>query len=181
MSKLVKDLITKELRSRYTDVDNAVWVELIGADGNATNEFRRDLHSKQMRLEMVKNSLFRSAVGDGPLGKLAQAINGPTALITGGESAIDAGPKYSKIGCPRSRPSSCVERYWTVSISTRRQSPGSPRWPTKIDLQAKIAGIVLSPGGNLAGAILSGGGNIAGCLKTLIEKLEQGEDAADAA
>ena len=180
MSKLVKDLITKELRSRYADVDNAVWVELIGADGNATNEFRRDLHNKQMRLEMVKNSLFRSAVGDGPLGKLAQAINGPTALITGGESAIDAAKVLEdwlpKIKTLKLRGAVLDGEYLDEAAVT-----GLSKMPTKIDLQAKIAGIVLSPGGNLAGAILSGGGNIAGCLKTLIEKLEQGEDAADAA
>ncbi|MCH7870901.1 MAG: hypothetical protein IID33_04295, partial [Planctomycetes bacterium] len=50
---------------------------------------------------------------------------------------------------------------------------------SKSELQAKIASIVLSPGGNLAAAVLAGGSNIAGCLKTLIEKLEkEGGDAA---
>lgn len=180
MSKMVKDLITKELRTRYADVDNAVWVELIGADGNMTNELRRDLHSKQMRLEIVKISLFRSAVGDGPLGKLAQAINGPTALITGGESAIDAAKALDdwlpKIKGLKLRGAMLDGEYLDESAVA-----GLSKMPTKADLQAKIAGIVLSPGGNLVGAILSGGGNIAGCLKALIEKLEQGNDAAEAA
>ena len=90
MSKLVKDLIARNLQTRFAGVDNAIWLELVGVDGVTTNEFRRDLHSRDMRLEVVKNSLLRRAVGDGPLSKLAAALSGPAALVTGGESIIDA-------------------------------------------------------------------------------------------
>jgi len=65
MSKFVKDLITKELRSRYSQTDNAIWVEMIGIDGITTNQFRRELREKKLRLEVVRNALLRRAVGDG--------------------------------------------------------------------------------------------------------------------
>lgn len=180
MSKLVKDLITKELQARYGELDNAVWVELIGVDGITTNEFRRDLHEKNLRLEVVKNSLFRRAVADRPLGKLAERLEGPAALVTGGESAIDAAKVLDawlpKIKGLRLRGAVLEGEYYD------EQAVASlAKMPSKRDLQARLVGIVLSPGGNLAGAILSGGSNIAGCLKALIEKLEKGESPADAA
>ena len=180
MSKLVKDLITKELRSRYGDVDNAVWVELIGADGVTTNELRRDLHTRQMRLEIVKNSLFRRAVADRPLARLAEALAGPAALITGGESAIDAAkaiePWFPKIKGLKLRGAVLEGEYLDEDATT-----GLPKMPTRLEMQARIAGIIRAPGSNLAAAILSGGGSIAGCLKALADKLDKEEGAADAA
>jgi large subunit ribosomal protein L10 len=89
MSKPVKELVTKELRSRFAELDSALWVELIGADGITTNEFRRDLRSHNIRLELVKNSLFRRACGDGRLAPLAKVLAGPAALVTGGDSLIE--------------------------------------------------------------------------------------------
>jgi len=89
MSKLVKELITQELQQRYGKLDSALWVELVGIDGITTNEFRRDLRTRQMRLEIIKTSLFRRAVADGPLQPLARTMAGPAALLTGGESVIE--------------------------------------------------------------------------------------------
>ena len=53
---------------------------------------------------------------------------------------------------------------------------GLSKMPTKRDLQARVAAIILSPGGNVAGAINAGGGNIAGAIKAMIEKIEDGEE-----
>ena len=90
MSKPVKELITNDLRSRYHGQDTALWVEIVGADGVTTNNFRRELRAKGIRLEIVKNSLLRRACAGGPLAPMANALAGPAALVTGGESLIDA-------------------------------------------------------------------------------------------
>ncbi len=178
MSKLVKELITKELASRYGDVNNAVWVEMVGIDGIITNQFRRGLREAEMRLEVVKNSLFRQAVGDGPLGRLAEALEGPAALITGGESAVDVAklleewmPKFPKKTTFRMR-AAVLEGEFLDEEAVKDLA----KMPSKTDLQARIVGIALSPGGNVVSAVLSGGSNIAGCVKALIEKLENGEE-----
>ncbi len=175
MSKLVKEMVTEQLRTRYADVESAVWVEVVGVDGNTTNAMRRDLNEKSMRIEVIKNSLLRRAVGEGPLAPLAAAMCGPAALVTGGESAIDAakaieewiGKLQDKV---RLRGALLEGEYLDES-----RVAGLAKMPTKRDLQAKVVGCFLSPGSNLAGAMLAGGGNIAGCLKAMIEKLEDGE------
>jgi large subunit ribosomal protein L10 len=178
MSKLVKELVTKDLASRYLEQDNAVWVEIVGVDGNTTNAFRRDLRAKAMRLEVVKTALLRRACANGPMAGLAEKLSGPAALVTGGESAIDVAklldewaPKFPKNSIFRLRGALLDgELFSEEAVQTLH------KMPSKRDLQARIVGAALSPGGNLVAAMLSGGSNIAGCLKTMIEKLEDGEE-----
>jgi large subunit ribosomal protein L10 len=181
MSKPVKQLLTRELAERYQAVNNAIWVELVGVDGITTNEFRRVLRGRNMRLEVVKTSLFQAACKDGPLAALAAALRGPVALVTGGESAIDAAKLLDE---------------WLPKLQTKLRLRGAvlegeyldesrvkelSKMPTKHDLQARIALLIVTPGGLVAGATLAPGRNLAGCLKAFIEKLEKAAPAEPAA
>ena len=89
MSKPVKDLITKEYRRLYSEVDSACVVSVIGLDAISTNKLRGELHEKGICLRVVKNSLARRAFADSVLEPLSSALDGPCALVTGGDSAID--------------------------------------------------------------------------------------------
>ena len=181
MSKFVKDLITKELRSRYSQTDNAIWVEMIGIDGITTNQFRRELREKNLRLEVVRNALLRRAVGDGPLSRLADKLDGPAALITGGDSAVEAA-KFLDQWLPRLKGMRLRGALLEGEFLDEAAVAGLSKMPTKRDMQARLAGCIRSPGANLASAMLAGGRNIAGCLKSLIEKLEKAPPpAAEAA
>ncbi|MCG3127708.1 MAG: 50S ribosomal protein L10 [Phycisphaerae bacterium] len=179
MSKYVKDILTEQLRTRFDGLDSALWVEMVGVDGITTNQFRRDLRARRMRADVVKNSVFRRACGEGPLRPLAEALTGPSLVITGGESVIDVAklieqwlPKIPKI---KLRGAVLEGEY----LDERRVA-GLAKMPSKRDLQAGLAAAALSPGRKLSAAILAPGSAIAGCLKTLIEKLEKAEPAAAA-
>jgi large subunit ribosomal protein L10 len=180
MSKLVKDLITKELRSRYGNVDSALWIEMLGVNGNATNALRRELHARHIRLEITKTLLLRRAVAGTQFAKLADALEGPAALVTGGDSLVDTAKAIEewlpKLKGMRVRGALLEGQYLDQAAAIQLS-----RMPTKRDLQARLAGIILAPGANLAAAILSGRSRVAGCLKSIIEKLEKNEDAATAA
>lgn len=180
MSKLIKDLIAKDLQARYAEVDSAIWLELVGVDGITTNDFRRDLHARNIRVEVVRNSLFRRALGASPLGKLAAALSGPAALVTGGESIIDAA-KLIDEWRPKIKNLKLRGAVLEGEYLDEQAVAGLAKMPSKRDLQGRLAGMVMSPGANLTAAALSGGGNIVGCLKALIERLERGERAAEAA
>jgi large subunit ribosomal protein L10 len=175
MSKPVKDMITQELRARYAELDSALWLELVGVNGVLTNQLRRELRGQQVRLEVVKNSLFRRAIGDGPLKPLAESLDGPAAIISGGESLIDVA-KLIDEWLPKAKgiklKGAVLEGEWL----DQTRVAGLSKMPTKRDLQAKVAAIVLSPAANLAGAINSGGARLAAVVKALIEKLENGEE-----
>lgn len=177
MSKPVKELLTRELASRYAQATNAIWVEIVGVDGITTNEFRRDLRTRNMRLEVVRTSLFQRACQDGPLAGLAAALRGPAALVTGGESAIDLAK---------------VLETWLPKLQAKLRLRGAvldgeyldesrvkdlARMPSRHDLQARLVLIILTPGGRVVSALQSPASNIAGCVKALIEKLEKAEPA----
>lgn len=174
MSKPVKNMIMDELRARYSGIDSALWVELVGADGLTTNEFRRTLRSRHMRVDIVKNALFRRAVSGGPLAKLGDELNGPAAVMTGGESVTHLAKLVEewqpKIKGLKLRGAVIEGEYLDES-----RMPGLSKMPTKRDLQGQVVSAALSPGRKLAAAMLSPGSNIASCLKTIIEKLEKGE------
>jgi large subunit ribosomal protein L10 len=177
MSRLVKDMITSELRARYGRMDSALWLEILGVDGVTTNQFRGALRAKDMRIEVVKNSLFQRAVGDGPLKPLARALHGPAAIVTGGDSLIDAA-KLIDEWLPKAKGlrlrGAVLEGEWLDESQVADLS----KMPTKRDLHAKVAAIILSPAARVAGAVNAGGANLAGCLKALIEKLEKEETVA---
>jgi large subunit ribosomal protein L10 len=181
MSKQVKDILTRELAARYGEATNAVWVEMIGVDGIVTNNFRRDLRARHMKLEVVKTSLLQRACQDGPMARLAGALGGPVALLTGGETAIDAA-KALEEWLPKF-PKNAVKLRGALlegEFLDEAQVQDLAKMPGKRDLQAQLVAMVLSPGGKLVSAILSGGGNVAGCLKAMIDKLEKDEPVAKA-
>jgi large subunit ribosomal protein L10 len=180
MSKPVKEMITRDLSSRYATEANAVWIELVGVDGIMTNEFRRALRSQNMRLEVVKTSLLRRACAGGPLARLADALEGPAALVTGGDSAITVAklleewlPKLPKNLRMRG---AVLEGEYIGEAEVQDLS----KMPTKADLQGRVVQIILTPGGKVVSTLLAPGSNIAGILKTMIEKLEKGEAIAAA-
>jgi large subunit ribosomal protein L10 len=180
MSKLVKDLITNELRTRYGALDSALWVELLGVNGIVTNELRRDLHGRQIRLEVIQNGLFRRAVHDRPLGKLAERLVGPAALVTGGDSLVDVA-KVLEAWLPRISGLKLRGAVLEGEFLDAQAATGLSKLPTKRDMQARIAGLIRSPGAQLAAALLSGGGRIAGCVKALAETLEKSAPEPQAA
>jgi large subunit ribosomal protein L10 len=182
MSKPIKDLISRELQTRYNDLDNVLWIELTGADGTTTNAFRRELRSKDMHIEIVRNSLFRRAVASGrlaALAPLADALSGPAALVTGGESLVDVA-KLVEEWRPKIRGLKFRGAVLEGEYMDEQGVAGLSKMPTKRELQGRIAAAALAPGANLSAALLAGGGNIAGCLKALIEKLEKAETSAAA-
>ena len=89
MSKPVKDLITETIRAQYAGIGDVCVVDLTGLDVGRTQRLRRDLRGKSMRMQVIKNSLARRAFAGGPLEPIAKVLNGPCALVVGGDSIID--------------------------------------------------------------------------------------------
>ena len=71
MSKKVKDLVTQEYARRYESVDSACVVSVIGMDAISANRFRGELHAKNVKIQVIKNTLARRAFGESTLAPLA--------------------------------------------------------------------------------------------------------------
>lgn len=176
MSRRVKDLIAKELQARYAEVGSAVLVDPTGIDAITTNEIRRDLRGRSIRMQVIKNSLARRALAGGPLAPLAPLLVGPNALVTGGESIIDAAKAIvawnKKIGLLKIRGGLLEGQVLDASGATALAA-----MPGRRELHQQVAGLALSPGRRLAAAILGPGGIVAGCIQALVDRQSEAQAA----
>jgi len=171
MSRRVKGLTTEELRSRYEGVDSVLLVDPTGIDANTNNAMRGDLRDKSVRLEVVKNSLARRAFAGGPLEPMGPLLEGSNALVTGGDSIVDAAKAVAawgkKVGLLKFR-GAVVEG----EVLGADEASELAKLPGRRELHQQVVGLSLSPGARLVGAVVGPGGVIAGCLQAIIDKAE---------
>ncbi len=181
MSKQLKNLVVDELRKRYGGADSALVVRIIGLDAVSNNSLRRRLRSKGIEMHVVKNSLAKVALKGTHLESLANSLDGPAAVVTGGDSIIDtarelvalAGQKqYGKLELEFG----VIEGDQEILTVSRIASMKSRR-----QIHADIAACAVSPGRKIVGCIAGTAGRIAGCLKAIVEKAEKAEQVAPAA
>jgi len=173
MSKPVKDLVTQEYKKRYGELDSACVVSVIGLDAISTNRFRRELRERNMRLQVVKNSLARRAFDGTALAPLGKGLEGPCALVTGGQSVIDVAKVLVE----------AKAKYPQIELRVGIIGGDSELLPieelakmkSRDELIAEVAMLIASTGRRLAGAVASPAGKIAGCVKAIADK---GEAAA---
>jgi len=164
MSKPVKDMIASEYSRRFEGVTGAVVVEIRGLDAKATTNMRGTLRQKGIKVTIVKNALARRTFKGGPLASLEKALKGPSALLTGAESAVIVAREIVKAAEAEKKivlkGALFDGEYYDGDAGVKKL--GS--FPTREEAQAKVVTLVLSPARN-----------IMGCVKTIQEKLEKGE------
>ena len=168
MSKPLKRMVSEDLGKRYAGVESACLVDLSGLDVQKTQQIRRDLAQKKMRMQVVKNSMARLAFSDGPLGPLAEAMRGPCALVTGGDSIVEVAQslmhwakEFSKLTVKQAIVDGDADLLTVEDLS---------RMKSGRELLGELAMLVLSPGRSIAGCLCSPQSKIAGCLKAIAEK-----------
>ena len=82
MSKAVKDMVTKEYRTRYEGTLSACVIDMTGMKVQEQQKLRASVREKAASIRIVKNSLARRAFADGPLSPLGDALEGQCALVT---------------------------------------------------------------------------------------------------
>lgn len=88
MSKTVKDLLTRDIASRLTEVENCVVANVIGLDANNTVLLRKRLREKEMQVMVVKNSMARRATEGTALAPAFEGLTGTAAVVWGGEDFV---------------------------------------------------------------------------------------------
>ncbi|MCC7291538.1 MAG: 50S ribosomal protein L10 [Phycisphaerales bacterium] len=176
MSKSTKDCITSDYSRSYSGLADACLVDVTKLNVQDVTRFRQELRKKQIRVQVVKNSLARRAFAGTKLLPLAEALSGPCALVTGGDSIIDVARALMD----------AKKTYATLELK-HAILEGDPGLLTVEELSklrgrremlGEIAMLISSPGRKVAGCLKSAGGKIAGCLKTLADKPEEAAAAA---
>ncbi|MGI9013764.1 MAG: 50S ribosomal protein L10 [Phycisphaerales bacterium] len=175
MSRPVKEMIVDDYKRRFADVENALVIDVRGIEANENNALRLDLLKKEIRVTVVKNTLARKAFEGGTLESLTPALDGPAAVAYGAESVVEVARAlvdWAKKVKQLELKGACLDgEFFEGDEGVKRLST----FPTRIEAQAKVVQLLLSPARNLVGCALAPGGNITSILKTIQEKLEGGE------
>ncbi len=99
MSKALKKLIVDELIADYKGKKNLVVVNFSGINAHQSNELRRGLVDKDIRMKVVKNSLAVRVFKEIGVSGLEQMIEAPTAVAASDDDPVELAKtlkKYSK-------------------------------------------------------------------------------------
>jgi len=181
MSKLVKDLITKELSTRLKGLDGVAVINPRGINATKNNQIRRRLHAKGLRMMVVKNNLARRATDGTSLKGFDKLLDGPSAVIYGNQSL----PTIARAVLDEKKADDTIElrgvffdgEAYVGQKGVERVS----KLPTREEAIGQIVAAILGPGRKLAAAIKGPGGVLGGILKTIEDKAKETEGGAGAA
>lgn len=171
MSRFIKDHIITELEDQLRDLGEVLVVDMSKLTGTDANRLRVDLGQNNIESLGVKNSLARLAASRVGLEALNPILEGPSTLVWGSEDVVALSKQITKWAKELDEfeiKGAAVEGQTLDAAGVDRlsKSPGRP------ELLSKIAGLILSPAGNIAGALLGTGGTIAGQVKSHSERDE---------
>lgn len=183
MSKLIKNMLTEDLKTRLADVGEAIVVSLGTLDAQRTTELRQALRKKNIHLQMVKNSLARRATAGTPLAPAFEKTEGMLAVAWGGEDVVDLAKELDRLaGVKEFEGFECRGGALDGARLNADDVKQVAKWPTRGEQLSILSGQIISLASTLAGQIVSAGGTLAGQLQSRVEDLEKaGGDAAPAA
>lgn len=178
MSKPIKEMIIANYKKRFDNLDGALVVDIRGMTANDNNDMRLNLAEKQIRVTIIKNTLAKKAFAGTSLEALGNGLEGPSALAYGAGSVVDVARELvdwaRKLKTLALKGAVLDGQYFAGAEGVKRLSS----FPTKLEAQAKVVQLILSPAGNLVRSATSPGSNILAIIKEIQERLEKGQAIA---
>ncbi len=178
MSKPVKNLIVNSYKNRFAGLTGGVLVDIRGIKSNDTNSLRADLAQKQIKITIVKNSLAKKAFEDAELAPLNDLIDGPSAMVypVSEDASVVSIARELITAAKKLKELEFKGALMEGIVFGPDEIDALSKYPTKEEAHAQVVQILLSPAQNLVGAVTGPGKMIASILKTVQEKLENGEE-----
>ena len=171
MSKYLKQLITDELKSRFDGVTDALLVDVIGMEANATVELRKELRDKDIKLMVVKNSLARRATEGTTLAPAFEGAQGTVAVVWGGEDVVSLAKEVTRIaGDAKYEPFVPKGGVMDGSALSAEDVKLVSKWPSRTEQLSLLVGQILGPGATLAAQLKGPGGKLASQIKSKAEE-----------
>jgi large subunit ribosomal protein L10 len=172
MSREVKDLVEKDLKNRYAQLDSVMVINVHGLNGIEANQFRGHLRKKKIEVHVVKNRAAKRILAGTPIEPISKYLTGPCAFVSGGPSPVETAKELLRLATefPKLELRTGLVEGETQPIPIEEIS----KRRSKQEVLGEVVMLVTSPGRRIAGC-LNTGGRVAGCIKAIIEKLEKGE------
>jgi ribosomal protein L10 len=177
MSKLVKDLVTQQLKRELEGVQDLLLVNVIGLPADRTTALRKSLREKNIKLLVIKNSLARRATEGTVLAPAFEGSAGTLAMIWGATDIVSLAKEVARLAGDKE-----YEAFHARGgvMDGARLAPEEvdkiSKWPTREEQISLLVGQILSPGAKLASQLNSVGGAVVSQIKQIAEK-EDGEAA----
>jgi len=174
MSKLVKNMLVDDLKTRLTGVGELIVVSLGKLDAQQTSALRQTLRKKKIHLQMVKNSLAKRATLDTPLAPAFDKHEGMLAIAWGGEDVVDLAKELDRLSGVKDFEGF---EFRGGALDGSRLEPGDvksvAKWPSRAEQLSILSGQISSLGSILSGQICSAGGVLAGQISSRVDDLEK--------
>jgi large subunit ribosomal protein L10 len=174
MSKLIKNMLVDDLKTRLGGVGDLIVVSLGRLDAQKTTQLRQALRKKKISLQLVKNSLARRATLDTPLAPAFEKSEGMLAIAWGGEDVVDLAKELDRLtGVKEYEGFECRGGALDGSRLDAADVKKVAKWPTRSEQLSVLSGQISSLASVLAGQIVSAGGTLAGQIASRADDLEK--------
>jgi len=168
MSKQIKQMEMDALEQTFRGVRDLVVLSVAGLNSQTDNQLRLGLRKKNIRLQVVKNTLARRVFEH--LGMNAGDVwAGPTTLAWGSTSVAELSKEIDAIARKNDK---------TMKVKGA-VADGQPvpfelalKMPTRAEAIGRVVMLALAPASRLLSQILGPASQVAGQIKTLSEKTE---------
>ena len=168
MSKLVKNLLAKDLSNRLDGVEDCVLANVIGMDANPTSALRKRLREKGIGMMVVKNSLAQRATEGTSLAAAFEGIGGTNAVLWGADDFVSLVKEATELN----KDEEDFEVFETrggamdgVQLTPERVLEIS-KWPSRTEQLSMLVGQILGPGAQLAAQLKGPGGALVSQIKS---------------
>ena len=173
MKKTDKSALVKELSEKINEYSHFYVTDTLGLNAGSTSQLRRTCFEKDIKLVVVKNTLFKLAIqeSDKEVDGMEDVFKGTSAVLfsnTGNAPAKLIKDFQKKTGLPVLKGAYVEESIYIgedqLEVLTNIKS--------KEELLGDVISLLQSPAKNVVSALQSGGTKIHGILQTLGEKGE---------
>jgi large subunit ribosomal protein L10 len=180
MSKRIKLMELDTLRQTFAGTRNFVFLTAEQIDAQSDYTFRLNLRKKKIRLQMVKNSLARKALGEMGVTVGPKVWEKPTLLAWGGESVKELATTIDETIKDLVKKKAALKDKVVVKTAVAEGQEVTFKqaleMPTRQEIIASIVGMILGPGSAIAGCLTGPAAQVASQIATIGDRKE-GEEA----
>ena len=174
MSKYLKDLVTRDLKNQLNGVGDALLVNVIGLDAIHTSKLRSELRKKNIKLEVVKNSMALRATEGTPLAPAFEGVEGALAIVWGSDDFVSLTKEVVRLSEVKEFEGFAAKGGAMDGAKlTPAEVKSVSKWPSRLEQLSIIVGQILGPGSQLAAQLKAAGGALVSQIKTHAENLEK--------